>query len=102
MLLARKQSVDDIAKDLEKYKLEAKGVKDEFLSSEPTEDDTKWEISFEARKKSLEEIKKSISQLSPSKRQDVAKQREAVQYVEDLITRCQTHFNGKKRKTTED
>lgn len=36
------QSVDDIAKDLERYKLEAKGVKDEFLSSEPTEDDTKW------------------------------------------------------------
>lgn len=51
------------------------------------------EISFEARKKSLEEIKKSISQLSPSKRQDVAKQREAVQYVEDLITRCQTHVS---------
>lgn len=102
MLLARKQSVDDIAKDLERYKLEAKGVKDEFLSSEPTEDDTKWEISFEARKKSLEVIKKSISQMSPSKRQDVTKQREAVQYVEDLITKCQTHFNGKRRKTTED
>lgn len=31
--------------------------------------------------------------MSPSKRQDVTKQREAVQYVEDLITKCQTHVS---------
>lgn len=31
--------------------------------------------------------------MSPSKRQDVTKQREAVQYVDDLITKCQTHVS---------
>lgn len=38
------QSVDDIVKDLEKYKLEVKGVKEEFFFFELIEDDIKWVI----------------------------------------------------------
>ncbi|XP_022336924.2 uncharacterized protein LOC111133122 isoform X1 [Crassostrea virginica] len=105
MLLAKKQVnsiVDDVDKELTNYKLEAIGVKNEFISAEPTEDETKWEISFEARKKSLEEIKNSINRLNPSKRQDIAKQKETLQFVDDLITTCQKHYDDKKPKIPEE
>ncbi|XP_048745171.1 uncharacterized protein LOC125658097 [Ostrea edulis] len=102
MLLARKQNVDEMQRELYRYRHEAVGVKDEFVSFEPQDgDNAKWEISFQARKKSLEEIKKSVGQMSPSRRQDADTQREVKQYIDELITICQNHYESKIQKSSE-
>ncbi|XP_061192963.1 uncharacterized protein LOC133201190 [Saccostrea echinata] len=102
MLLARRKNIVDVEKDLDKYKQEAIGVKDEFLSSEPKDGVTKWEMSYEVRKKSLEEIKNSVGRLNTSKKQDVDKQKEVMQYIDGLITACKIHFESRKEKSQED